>query len=356
MRPETLRDLAVTEKDVDWGYCVDGFGHSIVDLIKTGDMADIVKCLEYRPDGGSLQDYMRVYALPKTVLASEDAIRRVAFEVSEDSYADGVRYLEIRFNPLMLDNRFSPRAYIHALADGVNEAMSRFDGLSVVLLLSLVKDHSPVTALRIFEETMAANEDAHVNGLVKGIDSAGIEEGFLPSEFAHIFEEARKRGVGVTCHAGESFIALEDGISMMEEVVIYLHARRIGHGLAAGIDTTTLRGQRDRAGRLYDDDRLEQIKERQKKLRRLLKEKGVLLEVCPSSNVHTGNVHSMEAHPVGIFHAEGVPFAICTDNRRISHTKLSWEVVRMAKVFNWGEEEINGIMTRPFDYTLEKIS
>ncbi|MEJ2745482.1 MAG: hypothetical protein P8123_07350 [bacterium] len=355
MRPETLKRLAQSIPDLNWDICAERFGPSIGDVIAHGEMGEVKRRLEYRVEGGSLADYMRAYALPKTVLATEDAIRTVALEVCEDNYLEGVRYVEIRFNPWMLDESISLLNHIKSIARGVGEARRKYPELEVALLLSLVKDHDLSLVKRILEESIEANGDPIVDGLIKGVDSAGNEIGFHPPRYAEIFARACDAGLAIVCHAGEAYESLEDGVRFIEESIDILGARRIGHGLAAGLDASALLGKCDTRGGSYDRKRIEAISERQRKLRKRLRDENVLVEVCPSSNLHTGSVGSIEEHPVGRFIEEGVPVAICTDNRWVSHTRLSWEIVRVAKSFGLDAAAVDRIIRAPFEYKLSRL-
>ena len=355
MRPETLKHLANSIRDLDWGFCEEGFGRSIAYQIMSGDAERVKQFLEYRKSKGSLSDYMLAYTLPKTVLATENALRRVIFEVCEDSYCEGIRYLEIRFNPWSLTGKVKPGDHIKALATGIDAVTDTYADLEVVLLLSLVKDYDPDLAKRILDEALEVNSTSAVHGLIKGVDSAGNEIGFEPSKHATVFEHAKNAGLSVVCHAGEAFAALEDGVRLIENALDFLGARRIGHGLAAGIDAGKLAGSRDLNGKVYDRKRIHRIAESQNKLRKRLKKEDVPVEVCPSSNIHTGNVSSLEEHPMKAFFADGVPVVICTDNRWVSHTKLSWEILRVAKVFNIVGPVLEEILKAPFRYKLEQL-
>ncbi len=355
IRPETLAHLARSTPDLDWQLCAERFGPSISDTIARGTIDEVKRCLEYREKQGSLFDYMRAYALPKTVVATEYGVRRVAFEVCEDNYREGVRYLEIRFNPWMRGKPVALRNYIRSLSTGIHEARAKYPDLEAVLLLSLIKDHDPSLVESILDESLAANSDPSVGGLIKGVDSAGNEIGFRPERYAEIFRRARDAGLHVVCHAGESYESLEEGVSLIEEVIDVFSARRIGHGLAAGISPSTLLGKNDARGRPYDLTRLQKISERQRRLRERLRAENILVEVCPSSNIHTGAVRSIKEHPLSIFLEEEVPVAICTDNRWISHTKLSWEIVRMAKNLDLDFALVSKIMKSAFKYQLGEL-
>ncbi len=224
-----------------------------------------------------------------------------------------------------------------------------------MLLLSLIKDYDSTIADRIIDESLEVNNEPGVRGLIKGVDSAGEEINFEPTKHAAAFECARKAGLGVVCHAGESYAYLEDGIKMIEDALDVLGAKRIGHGLAAGVDPSKLLGKSDLRGDIYDKKRIKRIAERQGNLRERLKKEDILIEACPSSNLQTGNVPSPEEHPLKEFLADGVPVAICTDNRWISHAKLSWEIVRMAKLLNLDMAAIQRLIETPFRYKLENL-
>lgn len=355
MRPETLRDLAASEEDLDWSFCDRGFGFPLAPRIAGADIQGVKNFLEYRKSGGSLSDYMLVYGLPKTVMASRHAIRRVVTEVCEDNFREGVRYLEIRFNPWMLAGTLDITQYITAIAEGLDAAAGRCRGMEVVLLLSLVKDYDAALTERIFREVLEANTLPGVGGRVKGVDSAGNEMGFGITAHKRVFDAARRAGLAVVCHAGEAFRSIEDGIRAIEEAVTLCGARRIGHGLAAGLDPRRRLGTQDLYGRSYDEKRVEEIAGRQRLLRKRLREEDILVEVCPSSNLHTGNLRSLEDHPLGTFLAEGVPVALCTDNRWISHTRLSWEIVRMAKCLDLDYAAVGNLIQAPFRYSLEQL-
>jgi adenosine deaminase len=299
---------------------------------------------------------MRVYALPRTVIATEYGMRKVAFEVCEDNYREGVRYLEIRFNPWMIGGKVTTKNHVKSLARGLGEAREKYPDLEAVLMISLVKDHDPSLVGKILDDCLEAARDPAVGDIVRGVDSAGNEIGFRPERYAEIFRRARDAGLPVVCHAGEAYESLDDGITLIEEAIDILGAKRIGHGLAAGINAATLLGSDDVNGRQYNRKRVQKISERQRKLRERLRVENILVEVCPSSNIHTGTIRSIKEHPLGIFLDEGVPVAICTDNRWISHTKLSWEIVRVAKSLDLDMASINKIISSAFKYKLSELS
>ena len=356
MRPGTLRDLARTVPALDWSFCNSGYGYSVRRRIAEGDPAEVTRLLEYRKTGGSLSDYMLAYSLPKTVLATEEALERVTCEVCEDAFRERIRYLEIRCNPRMLIGAIKIKPYLKALGRGLDRARDRHPDLEAVLLISLVKDYSAEVVEEIVSEMLDAASSPSLRGKIGGVDSAGNEIGFCIARHAKAFAMAHSAGLAVVCHAGEAFAALEDGVAMIEDAVEILKAKRIGHGLAAGLDARRLGGTVDLNGRRYTEARLERLAARQRALRAKLRNDDVLVEVCPSSNLHTGNVATLEEHPLRRFLADGVPVAICTDNRWISHTKLSWEIVRMARALALDESAIRRVVSSPFRYRLPDLA
>ncbi|MEI6633884.1 MAG: hypothetical protein WCP22_08705 [Chlamydiota bacterium] len=356
MRPGTLRDLARTVPDLDWSFCDSGFGYPVAPRISGGSLDEVTRLLEYRKARGSLSDYMLSYSLPKTVLATEDALDRVVFEVCEDARLEGVRYLEVRFNPRMLTGSVKIKPYIRALARGLDRAKDRYPDLDAVLLLSLVKDYDAEVVRGIVADVLEANEDPSLRGRIKGVDSAGNEVGFSIAEHAEAFESARNAGLAVVYHAGEAFASIEDGIAMIEDAIDMLGAKRIGHGLAAGLDAGRLVGTEDLRGRRYTAKRVKLISARQRALRTRLRKENILVEVCPSSNIHTGNIGSLAEHPIRVFLADAVPVTICTDNRWISHTKLTWEIVRMARALGLDLPVVEELVRAPFRYRLADLA
>ena len=144
----------------------------------------------------------------------------------------------------------------------------------VALILCALRDRPPVEGLELVDAALRAP------ALVAGVDLAGPEAGHPVQPFAEMFWRAQAAGLGITIHAGEA-----DGPSSVREAV-ELGATRIGHGVRASHDL-----------RLVSE----------------LARDGITLECCPSSNVVTHAVPSLEQHPIDMLHAEGVPTTVSTD-------------------------------------------
>ncbi|MDP8247323.1 MAG: hypothetical protein P9M00_04240 [Candidatus Tritonobacter lacicola] len=348
IRPRTLLDLAMSDGEpIDWSMAnsILQAEEDIGAVVRRGGLQKVKELLEYRENPGSLQGYLNRYSIAQTVLASSRAVRRVAYEAAESAYADGVRKIEIRFNPIRLDGNILPVEMARAVSEGLLEAERNFPGLKTGLIVCVNKMFSRDEVAEIVEMTVDMVKHGGLDGRIVAVDTSGPEIGFEPEKFAGPFRLARERGgLGVVCHAGEDFLAIEDGLEAIEKAVTLLGARRIGHGLAAGLKLETLLGTADGNGNVYSKDRLECVGKKQDEVLHRMADSDVCVEVCPSSNMHTGKVANIGKHPIEQFLRSGVPVAICTDNTTISHTKLSWEHLRIAKAFGYGFDTISGII------------
>ena len=348
MRPETLLDLATDDDEpLDWSLANEIL-NAEVDIgatIREGGLAKARELLEYRQNPGSLQAYLNLYSIPQTALASSRVVRRVAYEAAESAYADGVRKLEVRFNPIRLDGNILPLDMARAVSDGLLQAERNLPGLRTGLIVCVNKMFSRDEVAEVVEMTVDMVKHGGLDGRIVAIDTSGPEIGFEPEKFAGPFRQAREKGgLGIVCHAGEDFLAIEDGLEAIEKAVTLLSAKRIGHGLAAGLQTDTLLGKADGNGNIYSKERLECVGRRQNEVLSLLVDSEVAIEVCPSSNLHTGKVDDIGNHPIERFVQSCIPVAICTDNIGISHTRLSWEHLRIARAFGYDLDTISTII------------
>jgi len=244
--------------------------------------------------GMSLRECLSRFEATVALLQSADALARVAGELVEDSYLDGARHLEVRLCPALhtragLSAEAVLEAVIAGLDDGVNAVGRAFPH-------DLVSARVIVTALEGMTEDQAGSLvtlAARYRDGVCGVDLAGDETLFDAGRYGGLFSRARDAGLGITVHAGEA-----GGAEHVREAVIEYGARRIGLGVAAARNAAVMG---------------------------LLAERGVVVEACLSSNVHTGAVGRIEDHPLRTFLAHGVRVVIATDNRFFSSTTLSAE-------------------------------
>jgi adenosine deaminase len=250
------------------------------------------KAIAERANSGTLTGYLETFGWTVAVMQTAESLTRIACEAVEDLAADGVVLAELRFAPLLhTGGGLTPRQAIEAVTKGLAEGTRR-TGLPAGLILCALRHRDEAQVIvDLFERSRIENE------LVIGIDLAGPEEGF-PVEAHPAIAQLAKRcpGAPITIHAGEAA-----GSSSIWSAVL-AGARRIGHGT-----------------RLIDDIRGDRA------LLRALRAKGILLEVCVSSNCQTGAVRSWSDHPLSAFLNEGVKVSIDADNRLISATSHSEE-------------------------------
>ncbi len=251
------------------------------------DVAELAQWFDARAHAGSLTEYLRGFAMTVAAMASRAGLERVAFEAAEDARLDSAVLAEFRIAPLLFE--------AHGL-----------DGDSVVesLLAGLARSALPsgliVCAMRHLpeSETLRAAELAlrHQGRGVIAFDLAGAEAGHPPSDHARALALCRDAGLPLTLHAGEADAA-ERVIEAMR-----LGAARIGHGVRL-VDALT------------DPARCAVVDE--------VRSRNVHLEVCPTSNLHTGAAESLATHPITALWRAGVSLSYHTDNRlmsRISHS------------------------------------
>ncbi|WP_162909479.1 adenosine deaminase [Aggregatilinea lenta] len=221
---------------------------------------------------------------------SREIVRRVTMEAIEDAAADNVKYLELRFTPNALAryNGYSFDQVIEWVCDATAQAQSKL-GTHVRLIVSVNRHES----LAIAERTLAAALDMGCD-TIAGIDLAGLEVGHSADPFQSLFRQAHAAGLGVTIHAGEW-----DGPKNIHDAVTRMGADRIGHGV-----------------RIVESRRVLD----------LVRERGVPLEICPTSNLQTGAVHRLEEYPLAVLVAEGICATINTDDPSLSGITLTDEL------------------------------
>ncbi|GGS14779.1 adenosine deaminase [Streptomyces aureoverticillatus] len=248
-------------------------------------------------DCGSLTRFLTYIDVPLRVLQTPAALTRAARELVEDWSADGVVYGEVRFAPQLHGRRgMTLDDAVRAVAEGL-AAGRRDTGVRTGVLLCCLRHQSPDESLAVAETALRHRE------AVVGLDLAGDERlhGGRPHRAA--FALAHAAGLPCTVHAGEAA-----GPASMWEAIDVLGARRIGHGVRCTGDSALL-------------DRLRTDR--------------IALEMCPTSNVQTGAVPGLPAHPATRLLAAGLPVTISTDTRTTSATSLTHEFNALRRSAAW---------------------
>lgn len=272
LRPETIIDIAKKEK-FDISYT---------------DIDEIQREITAPAECRSLDEYLKAFALPNLVMQSKESLRRVTFELYEDAAKENVKYMEVRFAPLLHTQKgLAVEEIIQSVLDGIKAAEENFD-INGNVILSCMRT---MTADKAFEVVEQGKK--FIGKGVVGIDLCASEnEGFC-KEFVEPIKLAKEYGYRITIHAGETGI----GKNVLEAVEL-LGAERIGHGV-------------------YIKDCEEAYK--------IVKDKGITLEMCPTSNVQTKAVNNFSEHPIYSFHKDGIKVTLNTDNRTVSSTDMTKE-------------------------------
>ncbi len=257
------------------------------------DVAALGRWFDDRAHAGSLTEYLRGFALTVAAMASPAALERVACEAAEDARADGCVLAEFRIAPLLFESHgVTGEATVEALLAGL--AHSALPSGLIVCAMRHLPAGETLRAARL-----ALRYQGH--GVV-GFDLAGAEAGHPPGDHADALALCRDAGLALTLHAGEA-----DAAERVVEAA-RLGARRVGHGVRL-------------ADALADPARRACVDE--------VRARGVHLEVCPTSNVHTGAATSIATHPIAALWQAGLSLSFHTDNRLMSHISHSGEALAL---------------------------
>lgn len=242
-------------------------------------------------DPPNFHNYIGKFALLRYFYVSKDIIQRVAREAIKDAARDNVRYLELRFNPVALSRirGFALNDAVEWVLDAAEKAQAAHP-CRVCLILQVPREEPLTIANEMVDIAIA-----HLGPQLRAIDLAGDEVHHPPQRFAEPFRRAKQAGVHIIAHAGEAM-----GAESVRNVLTYLDAERIGHGIRSIEDPAVLQ---------------------------MLREREVTLEVCPTSNFQTGAAPNPPAHPLYDLYNLGIRVTVNTDNPSISATSLSNEYV-----------------------------
>jgi adenosine deaminase len=295
LRPQTIIELATD------------IGH----LLPAVNADDLGQWFVESANSGSLERYLETFDQTLAVTQTAPNLRRVAREFVEDLAADGVIYGETRWAPEQhLRAGLTATEAIEAVRDGLTEGMAacrqRGQEIEVRQLLTAMRQSEPSRS--IAELTLRYRHDG-----VAGFDIAGPEKGYPPSRFLESFQLLQRSSACYTIHAGEA-----DGCHSICEAVQVCGANRIGHGVAIVEDIH------------LDDDAI-----RLGDFAAYVLNEQIPLEMCPSSNVHTGTVTSIAEHPINRLDRLGFRVTVNPDNRLMSATSVTREFSLLAEAFDY---------------------
>jgi adenosine deaminase len=283
--------------------------------------------------GASRRDlllYLETFAHTVGVMQTREALIRVARECAEDLAADGIVYAEVRFAPEQhLERGLTLDDVVEAVQEGFRLGS---EGRTIRIGTLLTAMRTAARSLEIADLAVRWRD----RGVV-GFDIAGAEAGYPPTRHLDAFEHVRRESFHLTIHAGEAF-----GVPSIWEALQLCGAERLGHGVRI-VDDIETDGGEPRLGRVAH----------------LVRDRRVPLELCPTSNVHSGAAKSIEEHPIGLLMDLRFRVTVNTDNRLMSATTLSQEFAQLVEAFGIGWTEIRRLTVNamkssfiPFDERL----
>jgi len=261
---------------------------------------------EIRSSAHFLQKFRNV----RKLFVSPEVIQRVVREVIQDAAADHVHYVELRFTPAAFADvkGFSfDDVFEWVLAAGAEQAAR--SGIDVGFIAS-VNRHEPVSVAEEVAELAVAYK---AKGVV-GLGLAGNEAEYTGAPFVGLFQEAGEEGLGLSIHAGEWA-----GADSVREAIIDFNASRIGHGL-----------------RILEDPYVIAM----------ANERGIVFEVCITSNIDSGIVPDVPSHPLRDMIQCGLQVTLNSDDPVICRTTLSRELTLAYVDQRLREEVIHRLMLR----------
>ncbi|HET7018031.1 MAG TPA: adenosine deaminase [Streptosporangiaceae bacterium] len=303
--------------------------------LPTHDPDELGRWMIGAAERGNLELYLEAFQHTVGVMQTRDALVRVAAECAEDLAADGVAYAEVRFAPeLHVTAGLSLHQVVEAVLEGFAQG-SAGRGIRVYALLTAMR-----TAARSLEIAELAVRYRDVG--VVGFDIAGAEAGSPPSRHLDAFQYVARENFHITIHAGEGF-----GLPSIWEAVQWCGAERLGHGVRIIDDVVAEPDGLARLGRLAS----------------FVRDRRIPLEMCPTSNVHTGAARSIKEHPIGPLRQLSFRVTVNTDNRLMSDVTLSSEFAALSEAFGYGWSDIQWLTINamksafaPFDERLELIN
>lgn len=247
------------------------------------------KAMHCGENTGSLVEYLKAFDVTLRVMQTEEALTRIAYELAEDAAKENVRYMEVRYAPMLHTRRgLRLTAVVEAVLAGLRQAQQDH-GIASNVIICGIRNISPESSLE-----MAQLAVAYKNRGVVAFDLAGAEYDHPAKHHRGSFQLVRDNNINVTIHAGEAY-----GPESIAQAIHVCGAHRIGHGC-----------------RLREDgDLLHYVNDHR-----------IALECCPSSNVQTGAVTDLASHPLKFYYDLGLRVTINTDNRLITDTTVSKEL------------------------------
>ena len=261
----------------------------------------------------SFVTFLKKFLVYRGFYSCGEAIREIAYTAVKDAALDNIKYLELRYSPShFAGTTFREDEVIRWINSSIEKASVDFS-IIVTPIMTISRDYG-------YE--LAAHTVGYVSALEKGVfcglDIAGDEAHNSASPFCDLFVKAKHAGLKLTIHAGEA-----GGPENVRQAVVDFNADRIGHGVRSSESAEVMQ---------------------------LLRDRNILLELCLTSNVHTGVIPAIDAHPIRKLMEFGIPVSINADDPAISAITLSGEYVKAVTILGFTDAELRQLNLTALDH------
>ncbi|MHA7289233.1 adenosine deaminase [Arthrobacter sp. MDT3-24] len=319
LRPATIIELA------------EAVGHTL----PSTDPVALGEWFRESADSGSLVRYLETFDHTVAVMQTKVGLIRVAKEFVEDLADDGVVYGEVRWAPEQhLQKGLSLDEVVEAVQEGLEAGVDAVTESGREIQVGQL-----ITAMRHADRGQEIAELAvrHRNKGAVGFDIAGAEDGFLPSRFKDAFTYLAENNFPATVHAGEAA-----GLESIQSALVDGRALRLGHGVRIAEDIMVEFDDEDEDSTVSDEDSIGLVTLGD--LSSWVRDRGIALEICPSSNLQTGAIagfgEGIESHPLDMLYQLGFNVTINTDNRLMSGVTLTDEFELLVETFDYDLDDL----------------
>ena len=267
---------------------------------------DLTAYFKIGENRGSLEDYIKRFDITLCVMQTPKALSRFAYELIEDVSKENVRYIEVRYSPILHTKKgMALEEALESVRKGLKRGEKDF-GVKSGIIVCGIRHISPEASLKLADLAVR-----YKNRGVVGFDLAGSEENFPAKEHREAFYLIRNNNVNATIHAGEAY-----GPQSIHQAIHQCGANRIGHG-------TRLKEDRNLMDYVIDHR--------------------ITLEICLTSNWQTRSVRSLYYHPIKYYYQKGMRVTLNTDNRLISDTTLTKEFFLAHRLYQFNLDDFREI-------------
>lgn len=246
----------------------------------------------------NLSEYLNKFKLPLELMQTTNNIERISKELAEDLKEDNIIYAEIRFSPLLHQQK---QLSLEEILESVLKGLKQVD-IKTNIILCMMRNYSIEDNKKILYLAQK-----YLNRGVVALDLAGDEYTYKTKEFKELFDLAKSLNIPYTIHAGEA-----DNYTSINSAISF-NTKRIGHGIRCieNIDT----------------------------LNNIIKN-NITLEICPKSNIDTKAIKEYSSHPIKNLIEKGVKVTINTDNNTVSNITLTEEYNNLIKYLQFTKKEL----------------